>query len=140
MSWFALGGKPRIAAADQRPKQQQLYTRAQYIASQFSGTDRAPYQAAARDWRMPYWDWARRPSDGGPVYLPDFGEEMINIYGPKGWQQISNPLYSYRFSTRERLAFDFDIVWPSFSPVFYALPLLTFQVAKMESDNASPER
>ena len=63
---------------------------------------------------MPYWDWARRPPDGGPVYLEDFGEEMVDVHGPNGWQRISNPLYSYRFSTRERLSLDFELVWPTF--------------------------
>lgn len=64
---------------------------------------------------MPYWDWALRPSDGGPVYLEDFGEEMLDIYGPNGWQLISNPLHSYHFSTEERLDFDFELVCPLFN-------------------------
>ncbi|MBE3049570.1 tyrosinase family protein [Candidatus Bathyarchaeota archaeon] len=105
--------KPRFSATDNPPKQQQLYSRVQTIASRFNESERSPYETAARDWRMPYWDWAQRPLDGGPVYMEEFGEEMVDIYGPRGWQRISNPLYSYHFSTRERLDFDFQIVWPA---------------------------
>lgn len=106
----------RVFAADRLRKQQQLYSRVQEIASLFKNeSERELYQSVARDWRMPYWDWALRPSDGGPVYLEDFGEEMLNIYGPNGWQLISNPLYSYHFSTEEKLDFDFELVCPAFN-------------------------
>ena len=115
LSLFTLANISNLPITNQLSAQQQLYSRVQFVASRFKNeTERTIYQAAARDWRMPYWEWAQRPSDGGPVYLDDFGQEMITVYGPNGWQQISNPLYSYHFTTTERLAFDFPIVWPAF--------------------------
>jgi tyrosinase len=73
-------------------------------------TERQLYETAAQSWRMPFWDWARTPPGGGPLYPADFGEPMVNAYGPNGWQLISNPLYSYHFSDSEVLAFNFPLV------------------------------
>ncbi|KAK2010547.1 Di-copper centre-containing protein [Colletotrichum eremochloae] len=68
------------------------------IASWFPDpTDRALYQAAAEDFRIPYWDWATPPPLGKTTYLPEFEEAGIQVNGPKGWQLIANPLYSYKF-------------------------------------------
>ncbi|GKT48364.1 tyrosinase [Colletotrichum spaethianum] len=55
------------------------------------------YQAAATDFRIPYWDWATPPPSGEMTYLPEFEEPGIQVYGPKGWQFIANPLHSYKF-------------------------------------------
>lgn len=68
------------------------------IASWFPDPlERALYQAAAVDFRIPYWDWAVAPPTGENVYLPEFGQPGIQVYGPNGWQLIANPLYSYKF-------------------------------------------
>ncbi|KAK1989511.1 hypothetical protein LZ30DRAFT_788407 [Colletotrichum cereale] len=68
------------------------------IASWFPDPkERVFYQAAADDFRIPYWDWATPPPPGETTYLPEFGEPGIQVYGPKGWQFIANPLHSYKF-------------------------------------------
>ncbi|KAK2002831.1 Di-copper centre-containing protein [Colletotrichum falcatum] len=68
------------------------------IASWFpDSTERVFYQAAADDFRIPYWDWATPPPLGETTYLSEFEEPGIQVNGPKGWQFIANPLYSYKF-------------------------------------------
>jgi len=65
------------------------------------------FQKAAREFAMPYWEWAAYPPEGGPIFLDDFGHEMIDVYGPNGVQRISNPLYSYHFSTADMQRFPY---------------------------------
>ncbi|WYZ34407.1 hypothetical protein EsH8_I_000683 [Colletotrichum jinshuiense] len=78
--------------------EQVLFRLVQMIASWFPDPlERALYQAAAVDFRIPYWDWAVAPPTGENVYLPEFGQPGIQVYGPNGWQLIANPLYSYKF-------------------------------------------
>ncbi|KAJ0167064.1 Tyrosinase [Colletotrichum tanaceti] len=78
--------------------QQVLYRLVQLIASWFPDpTERSFYQDAAIDFRIPYWDWATPPPPGEMVYLSEFAEPGIQVYGPRGWQFIANPLHSYKF-------------------------------------------
>ncbi|OHE90735.1 hypothetical protein CORC01_13958 [Colletotrichum orchidophilum] len=78
--------------------EQLLFRLVQMIASWFPDpTERAYYQAAAIDFRIPYWDWATTPPLGESVYLSEFEQPVIQVYGPNGWQFIANPLYSYKF-------------------------------------------
>ncbi|KXH25142.1 hypothetical protein CSIM01_11403 [Colletotrichum simmondsii] len=78
--------------------EQILFQLVQLIASWFPDpTERAYYQAAAIDFRIPYWDWATTPPLGESVYLSEFEQPAIEVYGPNGWQTIANPLYSYKF-------------------------------------------
>lgn len=77
--------------------QEQLYRNAQYWASTAIGDQRDRYAAAARSFRMPYWDWARG-EEGGAV--PEFfTTEQISVSRPNGsTSSMWNPLYTYRFS------------------------------------------
>ncbi|CCF32684.1 hypothetical protein CH063_00848 [Colletotrichum higginsianum] len=78
--------------------EQVLYRLVQLIASWFPDpTERSFYQNAAIDFRIPYWDWATPPPPGEMVYLSEFAEPGIQVYGPRGWQFIANPLHSYKF-------------------------------------------
>jgi tyrosinase len=62
-----------------------------------NAAERALYQRAAADFRIPYWDWATSPPMG-QTQLPDmFWNPVIYQNGPKGQQWIRNPLYSYQF-------------------------------------------
>lgn len=69
-----------------------LYNYVQQVASQYTGSDAATYQAAADTWRMPYWDWASTPQMPASVSAP-----VISITGPSGQMTINNPLYNYTF-------------------------------------------
>jgi tyrosinase len=82
-------------------------------------TERLLYQEAASNIRLPYWDWALA-APPGQTHLPDvFWHPTIVQYGPRGVQNIRNPLYSYRFHPVEEEAF----IW---SPVGSTHKLATF--------------
>lgn len=68
------------------------------IATFWSGKERQRYEAAARRFRIPYWDWAASPPPGESV-LPSSigGSPFVDIRGPNGLQRIANPLFSYTF-------------------------------------------
>lgn len=71
-----------------------IIAEAQQIASQFK-TDTAKYQEAARQLRLPFWDWAENPR------LPDIATQTtIQIDTPDGPQTVRNPMYQYRFHNR----------------------------------------
>ncbi|KAI9895089.1 MAG: hypothetical protein M1814_000314 [Vezdaea aestivalis] len=66
----------------------------QQVAARYTN-NRAQYQQAANDFRMPYWDWARNAQMPAQVNQP-----TISINTPTGQQTITNPLYSYVFHPR----------------------------------------
>jgi tyrosinase len=76
-----------------------LYNAIQVIAQQYpEGTVRNKYVASAANFRIPYWDWAAVPPSGESV-LPSSvsSSATIAVDGPRGTQNIWNPLYSYSF-------------------------------------------
>ncbi|KAL8419864.1 hypothetical protein RB594_002862 [Gaeumannomyces avenae] len=87
--------------------EQILYDDIQSIASWFKddGT-RKRFQAAAADFRIPYWDWASNPPSGESLLpLSVGGSPWIDVAGPNGVQRISNPLYMYSFRPLNASAF-----------------------------------
>jgi tyrosinase len=76
-----------------------LYDLIQRIASYYpTGPVKDRYVAAAKNFRMPYWDWAAVPPTGQSVYpLSVGGSPAVSVDGPVGRQIIANPLYSYVF-------------------------------------------
>lgn len=78
-----------------------LYALIQKKAGDFpesEGQDR--YMAAARDFRMPYWDWAIVTGRGQGVLPRSVQSETVNVFTPtSGGQRVpmDNPLYSFRF-------------------------------------------
>ncbi|KAK6343879.1 hypothetical protein TWF696_007533 [Orbilia brochopaga] len=77
-----------------------LYAEVQKIAAQFP--EGSKDRAAAKDWRMPYWDWL-----SNNFAVPDVvGTPQIQVRDPtKGTVTINNPLYSYTYkfsNTREQ--------------------------------------
>ncbi|KAI9673898.1 MAG: hypothetical protein M1817_002104 [Caeruleum heppii] len=78
--------------------EQVLYDTMQKVVSEFSGADREKYAAAAKDFRIPYWDWAAAPPTGESVLPPSIGgSDTVTVDTPKGALTIRNPLYSYTF-------------------------------------------
>lgn len=80
------------------PPQQILFSIIQYIASLYPEDQVDHFQEVARQFRLPYWDWAAVPENGSSV-LPESigGSPNVNVSGPRGDQEISNPLFSYIF-------------------------------------------
>lgn len=90
--------------------EQLLYGIVQDIASQFPAATKARYQAAAKTFRIPYWDWAATPDAGD--YFPNAvgGSPAVNVITPKSNGQavsIANPLYSTTFRPLNPVPGDF---------------------------------
>ena len=61
---------------------------------------RARYEAAAQDFRMPYWDWGLVLPSGQSVLPTSLSSRTIAVVTPQSGGRlttIDNPLYSYRF-------------------------------------------
>lgn len=75
--------------------EQVLYGLVQEVANSIGG---AEYQAAAKTFRIPYWDWAAPAPNGKNVLIgPIGGSAYIQISLPTGPKVIDNPLYRYHF-------------------------------------------
>ncbi|KAI9662511.1 MAG: hypothetical protein M1821_008678 [Bathelium mastoideum] len=81
-----------------------LYEKVTEAANDFpDGPLRQRYSQAAASFRIPYWDWAVVPPDGGPTLPISVTSPTVNVTVPSGDNsttttiQISNPLYSYVF-------------------------------------------
>ena len=94
--------------------EQILAQQAQTIAAQFPTAQRTAYQAAANTLRWPYWDWAMRPANNGPVVPASVSSATISVTYPNGTTAtVANPLYSYRF--HPLTASDFSGNGPNFA-------------------------
>ncbi|KFH43027.1 Tyrosinase-like protein [Hapsidospora chrysogenum ATCC 11550] len=70
---------------------------AHLIASMFGDPDEASrYREAAQKLRLPFWDWTVESGWTRKVRR-FFGRCRIHQYGPRGTQEIHNPLFSYVF-------------------------------------------
>ncbi|KAF4456902.1 tyrosinase precursor [Fusarium austroafricanum] len=83
-----------------------------FVANQFTAQEgRDKYLAAAKEFRMPFWDWARpglpvfpeeaTNSDTADVVIP---QSLMKEYpdlkrGADGFVKIPNPLFSYKFQS-----------------------------------------
>lgn len=91
-----------------------MYRMANIIAGMFpNGTERQPYQDAAYNFRIPYWDWTLEASEGEEFLPGVFWNATVEQNGPRGIQTIRNPLYAYEFHPKDENAF----IW---SPVCHA--------------------
>lgn len=78
------------------------------IAALWPTAERQRYQAAARRFRIPYWDWAATPPSGQSVLPRSIGGSVyVDINGPNGLQRIANPLFSYTFKPLNTTAFGY---------------------------------
>lgn len=90
--------------------EQLLYAVVQDIASKFTGSNKAKYVAAAKDFRMPYYDWAALPSG----FPSAFTDATVNVIDQNGPRSLLNPLASFRFHPLNPSAGDFDAFWSRF--------------------------
>ncbi|KAM0329806.1 hypothetical protein ACHAQA_003970 [Verticillium albo-atrum] len=111
LSWYQITGKyfplPIISPRSSSDPIQVLYHLVQMIASWFRDPiEQAAYEAAASDFRIPYWDWAVTPDPGESAFLSEFRRPALSVYGPNGEQLIANPLFSYQFRPLDPEVFD----------------------------------
>ncbi|KZL81883.1 tyrosinase precursor [Colletotrichum incanum] len=83
----------------------ELYKHVNAVADEFEESERkADYVKAAKDFRMPYWDWAR--PDLGVFPTQATSQAEVQVKRPHGKQQDSlldpNPLASYKFGEKSR--------------------------------------
>ncbi|KAF2259352.1 Di-copper centre-containing protein [Lojkania enalia] len=81
--------------------EQALYASVQDVASSFQEPLRSRYVAAAKDFRMPYWDWAtriNRSTSAFPTAISSSTATIIDVDGAT--KEIDNPLYSFRFDDK----------------------------------------
>ncbi|KAF8252413.1 Di-copper centre-containing protein [Wilcoxina mikolae CBS 423.85] len=93
---FATWHRPYLSLFEQR-----LAKHAEYEASKFRGSEAAKYRAAARNVRLPYWDWAA--ADLQSRQPPQLTASTVTVRraGSNGLPQtvtINNPLREYRFT------------------------------------------
>lgn len=95
--------------------EQQLVATAVSIANAWptSGNSitRAQMQTAASTLRLPYWDWAAIPANGGPDLPPSMTSAQVTINGPNGQQTINNPLFRHDFTDSSGLVYSPFINW-----------------------------
>jgi len=77
--------------------EQQLYAHIQTVAARFTGAAKTRYQAAAVNFRLPYWDWAAVPCSGCNAYPVLVSNQYVTVTTPTGQQTILNPLFRYDF-------------------------------------------
>ncbi|KAF2155064.1 Di-copper centre-containing protein [Myriangium duriaei CBS 260.36] len=78
--------------------EQVLYGHVQNVANSYPAATKARFQAAAKNFRIPYWDWAAVPTCSGCQPYPLLVQNMyITVTTPSGSQSVLNPLFRYDF-------------------------------------------
>lgn len=81
--------------------QEVLYKIVQKKATEYPESQgRARYVAAAKDFRMPYWDWAAVLPAGTKVFPTSLSSKKLNLVTPTSGGKptaVDNPLYSFKF-------------------------------------------
>jgi tyrosinase len=63
-----------------------------------NGPAQRQYRAAAKNLRLPYWDWAK-PAAAGQTILPSIlTQPFVTFDTPSGRTIINNPLYQFQFN------------------------------------------
>ena len=81
-------------------------------ATEFSQQEgRSRYVAAAKDFRIPYWDWVAVLPTGTSPFPASLATAKINVVSPGSngvARPIDNPLYSFKFHPLNPNPGDFD--------------------------------
>src|ERR1700760_964394 len=89
-----------------------LYNVIQKLVTQFPQTMQAKYTAAAKDIRLPFWDWASKSS---PTFPTSISSAQVTVTWTDGSTKvIPNPLYAFRFHPIDPSPGDFDGFWSQF--------------------------
>ncbi|KAK3061813.1 hypothetical protein LTS18_005385 [Coniosporium uncinatum] len=69
------------------------------------------YLTAARNLRLPYYDWAQNAPSGQSSLPEILIQPQVQVMLANGTQMIDNPLYSYRFKDTEPLYWFPFVIW-----------------------------
>ena len=79
--------------------EQSLFAQVQTVANSFTDSLKAKYVAAAKTFRMPYWDWAARTASTSSAFPSALAMPQVSVIGTDGKPTtINNPLYTYNFT------------------------------------------
>ena len=78
-----------------------------------NSVSKATMQTAAKNLRMPYWDWAAQPPSGTHSLPGVVSSNIITINGPNGQETIKNPLFKYSFTNPSKLYYSPFVKWPT---------------------------
>jgi len=96
---FATWHRPFLALFEER-----LVKHAIYVASKFTGTSATRYQNAARNVRLPYWDWAANDLQSRMPTQLYSSTVTVTRPGAGGVPQtvtVTNPLREYAFTNQD---------------------------------------
>jgi tyrosinase len=85
--------------------EQELIKVAKNIANQYPSGTKAAMQSAAANLRLPYWDWAAHPPNGGSNMPPLLTDTQVTVNGPSGSTTFNNPLHHYVFKNPAKQQF-----------------------------------
>lgn len=91
--------------------EQELLKVAAEVAASFSGSFGTRMTAAAQVLRVPYWDWAANPDNGGNVLPKSISGQKVTIVGPNGSETINNPLYTFDIEDTSAMYYSPFTVW-----------------------------
>jgi tyrosinase len=117
-----------------------LYKIIQNLATKFPQALQGKYVAAAKDFRLPYWDWASKLTPDFPTSISSPQATVVNVDGAT--KNIPNPLYQFTFRPLNPSSGDFDEEWSQF-PSTLRYPRTTTQsqdnlvTRAMQNDSSS---
>jgi tyrosinase len=90
--------------------EQQLIAAAKSVAARYTGTKKTTYQNAAKQLRLPYWDWAAKPGSGNTLPA-SITAATVTVDAPAGSKSIKNPLASYHFTDTSGMVYGQYKIW-----------------------------
>ncbi|KAI9668449.1 MAG: hypothetical protein M1831_001203 [Alyxoria varia] len=116
---------------------QAFQTSVNRVVNQFQGAARTRFSNAARNLRVPYWDWAA--NYGGSAVLPaSMTNKFVTLETPSGRQNVLNPLFRYDTHPLDRAGFLTD-PWDAW-PVTLRYPNSTDPVRVASQNNLATAR
>ena len=92
--------------------EQELVAVAKTIANTYPTSTRATMQAAASNLRLPFWDWAAAPPNGGNTMPGSVTASTVSVNSPTGQKTINNPLFKHVFTSTSALRYTPFTVYP----------------------------
>lgn len=79
--------------------EQAVYMNAQEVVAQFPADQQPRWRNALVGLRIPYFDWAMEPPNGGPAVPTAIRDRTVSVIKPSGQVTIANPLYAYSWGS-----------------------------------------